>query len=180
MLVVVVGVKRNWYLEIHEKGRLDRSSRLTWCGEIRGNQRWFRGLKRLYLGKIMCFIEYTESEMPIRHLNGSSAVLQLKSGEQSSLERKIWEASMQRCLLIKLLSESGDYVNQRSEDISLGDNHHWDRVEVGEIEWRNRGVGGQESSVTGKGKSQRLFKLLSIAESDTESLGILKFQQSED
>lgn len=37
----------------------------------------------------MCFIEYTESEMPIRHLNGSSAVLQLKSGEQSSLERKI-------------------------------------------------------------------------------------------
>lgn len=72
----------------------------------------------------MCFIQYTESEMPIRHLNGSSAVLQLKSGEQSSLERKIWEASMQRCLLIKLLSENGDYVNQRSEDISLGDNHH--------------------------------------------------------
>ena len=76
----------------------------------------------------------------------------------------------------KLLSESGDYVKQTSEDISLGNNHHWDRVEVGEIEWRNRGVGGQESGVTGKGKSQRLFKLLSAAESDTESLGILKFQ----
>lgn len=34
--------------------------------------------------------------------------------------------------------------------------------------------------MTGKGKSQRLLKLLSTAKSDTESLGIFKFQQSED
>ena len=33
--------------------------------------------------------------------------------------------------------------------------------------------------MTGKGKSQRLLKLLSTAKSDTESLGMLKFQYSE-
>lgn len=46
---------------------------------------------------------------------------------------------------------------------------------------RNRGIKGQESSVCqGRGNLKVFLKLPNAAQSDTESLRILKFQQSED
>ena len=86
--------------------------------------------------------------------------------------------------MIRLLSESGDYVKQSSEDGSLGNKHCWYRVEVRQLSEegrRNRGVNGQESNVCqGRGNLKVFLKFPNAAQSDTESPRILKFQQSED